>query len=40
MLIFRYSARELLRQAGWEVDPRTGWRVKGGRRFVFKFLKQ
>ncbi|MFO7494409.1 MAG: extracellular solute-binding protein [Desulfobacterales bacterium] len=34
----KHKARELLGQAGWQVDPATGWRVKDGRRFVFKFL--
>jgi len=34
----KHKARELLEQAGWLVDPATGWRVKDGRRFVFKFL--
>lgn len=34
----KQKARELLQQAGWEVDPKSGWRVKDGRRFVFKFL--
>jgi len=32
------KARNLLRQAGWEVNPKTGLLEKDGTRFAFKFL--
>jgi len=32
------QARALLREAGWLTDPETGFLVKNGKRFSFKFL--
>jgi len=32
------KARELLKQAGWRVNPNTGFLEKNGRKFSFKFL--
>ncbi len=32
------KARELLKQAGWNVNPTTGFLEKNGRKFSFKFL--
>ena len=32
------KARELLKQAGWRVNPATGYLEKDGRKFSFKFL--
>ena len=32
------KARELLQQAGWRVNPTTGFLEKNGRKFSFKFL--
>jgi microcin C transport system substrate-binding protein len=34
----RQKARDLLRQAGWIVNPKTGILEKNGKRFTFKFL--
>ncbi|MEI8241902.1 MAG: extracellular solute-binding protein [bacterium] len=32
------KARALLQEAGWQADPKTGWREKNGRRLSFTFL--
>ncbi len=32
------KARALLKQAGWNANPKTGWLEKRGKRFSFKFL--
>jgi len=32
------KARHLLRQAGWEVNPKTGFLEKDGKKFSFRFL--
>lgn len=32
------KARRLLKEAGWVVNPATGWLEKDGRRFSFRFL--
>ncbi len=34
----RNQARDLLAQAGWSADPATGFLMKNGKRFSFKFL--
>jgi len=34
----KQKARDLLREAGWVVNPATGWLEKDGKRFSFRFL--
>ncbi len=34
----KQKARELLKQAGWIANPKTGWLEKNGRSFAFRFL--
>ena len=34
----KQKARQLLKEAGWIVNPATGWLEKNGKRFSFRFL--
>ena len=34
----KQKARQLLKEAGWVVNPATGWLEKNGKRFSFRFL--
>jgi len=34
----KQTARRLLKEAGWVVNPATGWLEKNGKRFSFRFL--